>query len=125
MARGADRLLPSTLRRPPGEETDLVIGFVGDAGSGKTTLLRQLQRDLAASAKEQAGQPLPLFVRLADFRGDSFDDFLTSELSTHDLKLADYLPNRLFLLLDGFNELTEKRRSGCRVGWRRLIRARR
>ena len=81
------------------------VALIGDPGSGKTTTLMQLYRRLAISATAQPMEPLPVFVSLGDFPGGSFDDFLASYLRPHDLVLDDYLPDRIFMLLDGLNEM--------------------
>jgi formylglycine-generating enzyme required for sulfatase activity len=83
------------------------VALIGDPGAGKTTTLERLAYEYATSAAEEDSNPyqapLPLFVRLGAYTGGNFETFLGTFLTG--LSLADYLPHRLFLLLDGLNEM--------------------
>lgn len=76
--------------------------LIGDPGAGKTTTLERLAYKLATEAAENEGAPLPLFARLGAYEGEDFSVFL--ETAFGGLSLRDYLPGRVFLLLDGLNE---------------------
>jgi formylglycine-generating enzyme required for sulfatase activity/nucleoside phosphorylase len=76
--------------------------LIGDPGAGKTTTLERLAYELAAEAADNEGAPLPLFARLGAYEGEDFSAFL--ETAFGGLSLQDYLPERVFLLLDGLNE---------------------
>jgi len=79
------------------------VALIGDPGAGKTTTLERLAYELATDAAEHEDHPLPLFVRLGAYGGENFDTFL--ETAFGGLRLADYFPGRVFLLLDGLNEM--------------------
>ncbi len=79
------------------------VALIGDPGAGKTTTLERLAYELATEAAEDEHKPLPLFVRLGAYNGGDFDTFLDSSFGG--LMLVDYLPGRVFLLLDGLNEM--------------------
>jgi formylglycine-generating enzyme required for sulfatase activity len=84
------------------------VALIGDPGAGKTTTLERLVYELATEAAEHDDHPLPLFVRLGAYNGGDFDDFI--EESFGGLALHDYLPQkRVFLLLDGLNEMQPER----------------
>lgn len=78
------------------------VALIGDPGAGKTTTLERLAYELATEAAEKEDAPLPLFVRLGAYDGADFRAFLESNFGG--LRLADYIPKRIFLLLDGLNE---------------------
>jgi len=88
--------------------------LIGDPGAGKTTTLQRLAYELAAEAIENEGAPLPLFASLGEYNGDDFSVFL--ETAFGGLSLRDYLPGRVFLLLDGLNE-TPPERIPAVQGW--------
>ncbi len=83
------------------------VALIGDPGAGKTTTLERLAYELAATAAEDENAPLPLFVRLGGFDGataNAFEDYLSAQFG-EGLILRDYLPSRIFMLLDGLNEM--------------------
>jgi hypothetical protein len=79
------------------------VALIGDPGAGKTTTLERLAYELAAAVAEDESAPLPLFVRLGGYDGGDFAQFLAASFGG--LRLNDYLPGRVFLLLDGLNEM--------------------
>lgn len=81
------------------------VALIGDPGSGKTTTLRQLQRKMAQEALEEPEALLPLFLQLSTVKNASFDGVIAAQLSTYGLTPTDYPLNRIFLLLDGLNEM--------------------
>lgn len=83
------------------------VALIGDPGAGKTTTLERLVYEYASAAAEETAEPyhfpLPLFARLGAYTGEDFVQFL--EAGFAGLRLRDYLPNRVVLLLDGLNEM--------------------
>jgi formylglycine-generating enzyme required for sulfatase activity/ligand-binding SRPBCC domain-containing protein len=82
--------------------------LIGDPGAGKTTTLQRLAYDLATAAAESESAPLPFFVRLGAYKGGDFHQYLEtafSEACFGTLHLSNYLPGRVFFLLDGLNEM--------------------
>ena len=78
------------------------VAIVGDPGSGKTTTLRRFAYALAEAAAANESEPLPLYVPLGGFAGGEVPALLEQHFGG--LRLDDYLPRRVVLLLDGLNE---------------------
>ena len=96
--------------------------ILGEPGSGKTITLLELAQQLIAVAEEDAAQPIPVVLNLSSFslRKTSFIEWLTQELATkyHIPRKMGHewlTQNRLILLLDGLDEVSDRYRSACVV----------
>ncbi len=96
--------------------------IVGEYGTGKTTFLRRLAHQLASNrlgpGKETAmadpGNRLPLFFPLRDFE-KTMETYIVSRLNVDGITDIDFARfreriknNECILLLDGFDEMTQK-----------------
>ena len=79
------------------------VVLIGDPGSGKSTTLQRLTYEFAVEASENEAQPLPVLVPLGAYTGGGLDAHIESYFGG--LRLADYLPKRGIVLLDGLNEM--------------------
>ncbi|WP_413165966.1 protein kinase domain-containing protein [Capilliphycus salinus ALCB114379] len=116
-------LLPSGVKvsdkfKEMGEGRSLLI--LGEPGSGKTTTLLQLTRDLLAQAEIDYSHPIPVVFNLSSWMNEKqlIQDWLVCELNTKyqvSKKIAESWLEKgeLLLLLDGLDEVSEKRRSAC------------
>lgn len=89
------------------------IALIGEPGSGKTATLQRIAHELASRAKQHASSPLPVLVRLGNYKGSDVSEFFGQFFD--DLPLASYLPNRIILLLDGLNEMPIEQVEGISV----------
>jgi formylglycine-generating enzyme required for sulfatase activity len=78
------------------------VALIGDPGAGKTTTLERLAYEFATGAAETEPEPLPLFVPLREYKGGDFEQFMEGYFGG--LRLREYVPGRVFLLLDALNE---------------------
>jgi hypothetical protein len=119
-ASGAARLLP------PRTPVDLFVGcgrrllILGEGGCGKTIDLLQLARGLAALARDDASQPVPVVLKLGPWgRGSRrLDDWMASEIhKRHKLDPALVQgwieSDSLLPLLDGLDEVEPSCRDAC------------
>ncbi|MDY7019860.1 MAG: protein kinase [Cyanobacteriota bacterium] len=116
-------LLPTKVKiidkfREMGEGRSLLI--LGEPGSGKTTTLLQLTRDLLQQAEIDIYTPIPVVFNLSSWMNEkeSIHHWLVSELNTKyqvSKAIAQSWSEKgeLTLLLDGLDEVHQKRRSTC------------
>lgn len=130
--------LPGQERRPVPHGTPILellhqcseaFLILGDPGSGKTTTLLQLARDAIMCAQADSVQPIPVVFNLSSWTGkrrgkrgreveQTFVEWLIDELNNKyhvPRKLARYWVenDRLFLLLDGLDEVRTDARNAC------------
>lgn len=82
--------------------------LLGEPGSGKTTTLYKLAADLIDRALPDKEQPVPVLIRLGEWRDakETFEAFLIKQLGRFDDAYRARLKQKsLFLLLDGLNEI--------------------
>lgn len=82
--------------------------LLGEPGAGKTTTLYRLAADLIDAALLDRMAPIPLLVRLGNWKDpdESFDAFLQRSVGSLGADLPQRLKaNRAALLLDGLNEI--------------------
>jgi hypothetical protein len=92
--------------------------ILGAPGSGKTTMLLELARQLIERARKEKTEPIPVVFNLASWKGQVLADWLAEQLNT-----VYYVPNktasswvdgnRMFILLDGLDEVKQDNRSKC------------
>ena len=88
--------------------------LLGEPGAGKTTSLLAFARSAVVARLNDANQPLPIFARIATWNADQnikIADWLSSENEgiTNDQLGELESSNKLLLLLDGLDELGERR----------------
>ena len=81
--------------------------LLDDPGSGKTTTLQQLAIDLARTAQDDTVVPLPVFVPLRSYSGETpFAEFVRGQLGPLQSQYKRLLKaGRLVLLCDALNEM--------------------
>jgi large-conductance mechanosensitive channel len=93
--------------------------ILGTPGSGKTTMLLKLTRELIQRARQDDTEPIPIVLNLASWKEkQTLADWISSQLN-----LLYYVPkqtaptwiiqNRMFLLLDGLDEVEQQIRFKC------------
>ena len=94
--------------------------ILGDPGSGKTTTLLELAHDLIAEAEKDVNQLIPVVFNLSSWTNEkqSITDWLIQELNIKYQVAKEIGRNwieaqQLFLLLDGLDEVSIKRRDMC------------
>jgi DNA polymerase III delta prime subunit len=126
--REDDRELPpETSINQVFDESRHSLLVLGQPGSGKTTLLLQLSKHLRGLAAEDQSQPIPVFLRLADWNRSwgflsgeyAFERWLVRQMKLNynidkDLGREWLRTGKVILLLDGLDEVaTEKARLSC------------
>jgi hypothetical protein len=103
-------------RGRPGRGTPNALFALADFGAGKTTLLRHLEYDRARAYLAGEDSRIPLFVSLREFRNtrdvaallrSSFRETYYRDL-TDDLFRRRMQDGQFYVLLDGFDEMTER-----------------
>ena len=93
--------------------------ILGAPGSGKTTMLLELARHLIQRARIEETEPIPVVFNLASWKErQSLGDWLAEQLNTvysvpRKTALTWINENRMFLLLDGLDEVRSNRRETC------------
>lgn len=101
-------------------ETGRSLLILGDPGSGKTIALLQMAEHLIVHAETAPLQPIPVIFNLSTWKKDvkTFADWLGQELGSkyhvsRRMGRAWLKANRLFLLLDGLDEVKLEHRASC------------
>ncbi|PZO38003.1 MAG: hypothetical protein DCF19_17305 [Pseudanabaena frigida] len=94
--------------------------ILGNPGSGKTTTLLELARDLIAEAEKDVNKLIPVVFNLSSWTNEkqSIADWLIQELHikyqvAKEIGKSWIETQQLFLLLDGLDEVSIKRRDIC------------
>ncbi|OQW88270.1 MAG: hypothetical protein BWK78_08405, partial [Thiotrichaceae bacterium IS1] len=95
--------------------------ILGDPGAGKTVTLLELARDLIASAQNDTSQPIPVIFNLSTWVESQKKGLVEWLVEQFDLwyripkkiSSAWLQQQRLFLLLDGLDEVKAKYRASC------------
>ncbi len=102
------------------EESEHALLILGDPGAGKTTVLLLLAKDLSDRARQDETQPIPVVLNLVSWERSrrSLADWVVSELTAKYLIPRQlgrkWLENdQLILLLDGLDEIRERRSGVC------------
>jgi HEAT repeat protein len=91
------------------------ILIVGSPGAGKSTLLKKLVLDTARKAQQNDHSLIPVLVELKSYSDTGIKGLILESLGSHDPTLPENAfnrlctDNRLLLLADGLNELTNDR----------------
>jgi hypothetical protein len=102
------------------DETGKALLILGEPGSGKTITLLELANELIKIAQNDPTQPIPVVLNLSSWtiQNPSIFNWLVGELSSkYQIPKRFGQPwvekNRLFLLLDGLDEVKSNYRSNC------------
>jgi hypothetical protein len=100
--------------------TDRALLILGNPGAGKTTILLLLAKDLIERAREDQSQPIPVVLNLVSWEAtrkplaDWIVDELTAKYQIPRQLGRSWLENdQLILLLDGLDEVRDRRRPEC------------
>ncbi|MCC6606205.1 MAG: NACHT domain-containing protein [Anaerolineae bacterium] len=100
-------------------ESDKALLILGEPGAGKTTTLLELAQELIDVANQDPSEPIPVILNLASWREkETLFDWVVEELSNkyqipRDLSTAWLKQNKLLLLLDGLDEVSDQARTAC------------
>lgn len=88
-----------------------IIAFIGEAGTGKTTALKRLEYEYAKKCTKNSFERLPIYIELKNLRpsDSALEKAIISRLRMQEGSAKTVIKNEaLVLLLDGFNEISDK-----------------
>ncbi len=88
-----------------------IIAFIGEAGTGKTTALKRLEFEYAKKCTKNSFNKLPIYIELKKLRqsDSAIERAIIARLEMPEKSAKTVIRNEeIVLLLDGFNEITDK-----------------